>query len=75
METPSFKSEHSEINALKFTIFSRHQKWIALNVLHSGQALATALKSNSTVVDINLADNWLCGDDLAEVWWTWVQSE
>ena len=47
----------------------------SLNVLHSGQALATALKSNNAVVDINLARNWQCGDDLAEVRWTWVQGE
>ena len=76
METPSFKSKHSEINAWKFTFcfFSSHQKWIALNVFHGGQALATALKSNNTVVDINLAANYCC-DEGAEVRWTWVQGE
>ena len=49
----------------------------SLNVVHGGQALATALKGNKSVVDINLArylawNRKQCGDDLAEVWWTWV---
>ena len=54
---------------------SRHQNWIALNVFHVGQALATALQSNKTVVDIDLACNMRrgllngqCGDAGAEVW-------
>ena len=54
---------------------SRHQKWIALNAFHGRQALATALKSNHTVVDINLSNNWFCDDDGAKVRWTWVQGE
>ena len=45
---------------------SRHQNWIALNAFHGRQALATALKSNGTVVDINLAENNDCGDEGAE---------
>ena len=49
------------------------QDW-TLNAFH-GQALATALKLNKTVVDINLAGNFDCGDEGAEVWWTWVQGE
>ena len=54
--------------------FSRHQTWIALNAFHGGQALATALKCNKSVVDINLAVNY-CYDEGAEVRWTWVQGE
>ena len=37
-----------------------------LNAFHDGQALATALKLNDTVVDLNLADNWQCADEGAE---------
>ena len=48
---------------------------MTLNAFHVGQALATALKSNNAVVDINLAYNGLCGDEGAEVWWTWVEGE
>ena len=55
-----------------YAFFSRHQKWIAPNAFH-GQALATALKSNTTVVDINLAVNLRCDDEGAEERWTWVQ--
>ena len=40
------------------------QGW-TLNAFH-GQALATALKSNGTVVDINLAGNRQCGNEGAE---------
>ena len=40
------------------------QDW-TLNAFH-GQALATALKLNNTVVDINLARNYECGDEGAE---------
>ena len=39
---------------------------ITLNAFHGGQALATALKSNETVVDINLASNHECGNEGAE---------
>ena len=40
------------------------QDW-TLNAFH-GQALATALKLNNTVVDINLAANRNCGNEGAE---------
>ena len=59
--------------ASKFTFFQQASKlvqnWIALNALHGRQALATALQSNKTVVDIKLTKNE-CGDEGAEVWWT-----
>ena len=76
METTSLKNIlsprtlRSKHRILGFS--SRHQNWIALNASHGRQALATALKSNKTVVDINLADNF-CKNEGAEVWWTWVQ--
>ena len=53
---------------------SRHKTWIALNVFHGGQALATALQSSKTVVDINVGGND-CRDKGAEERWTWVQGE
>ena len=37
-----------------------------LDAVHGGQALATALKLNNTVVDIDLAGNWQCGNEGAE---------
>ena len=37
-----------------------------LNAFHGGQALATALKLNDTVVDINLAQNDKCGNEGAK---------
>ena len=58
----SLRSKH---RILRFS--SRHQNWIALNAFHDRQALATALKSNTTVVDINLCFNYGCGDEGAEV--------
>ena len=76
IETTSFKNLlrastlRSKHRILRF--FSRHQNWIALNVFHGRQALATALKCNKTVVDINLA-NTGCWDEGAEERWTWVQ--
>ena len=45
-------------------VYSLHRDW-TLNAFH-GQALATALKLNDTVVDINLAQNNLCGNEGAE---------
>ena len=44
--------------------FSLHQD-STLNAFH-GQALATALKLNDTVVDLNLAQNDGCGNEGAE---------
>ena len=44
--------------------YSLHQD-STLNAFH-GQALATALKSNESVVDINLARNDRCGNEGAE---------
>eukprot|EP00434_Breviolum_minutum_P040250 symbB.v1.2.035759.t2/scaffold4892.1/size33355/2 len=44
----------------------QHQNWIALNVFNGRQALATALQSNKTVVDINLTRNNYCGDEGAK---------
>ena len=77
------KYKQSEIKPFKllYRFSSRHQNWIALNVFHVGQALALALKSNKSVVDINLACNGMVdpfavgNDPGAEVWWIWVQSE
>ena len=42
------------------------QDW-TLNAFHGCQALAAALKVNTTVVDINLCSNYGCGDEGAEV--------
>ena len=46
-------------------LYSLHQD-STLNAFHGGQALATALKLNDTVVDINLARNHECGNEGAE---------
>ena len=48
---------------LNSLFYSLHQDSI-LNAFH-GQALATALKLNNTVIDINLAEND-CGNEGAE---------
>ena len=58
-------SKYFEINLFEFKLlqYSWHQDW-TLNSIH-GQALATALKLNNTVVDINLPHND-CGDEGAE---------
>ena len=53
-----------EINLFEFTLLFLASRF-DLNAFH-GQALATALKSNNTVVDINLAGNDDCGDEGAE---------
>ena len=75
-------SKYFEINLFKFKLlFVQHCIPCIkigleyLNAFLGGQALATALKSNSTVVDINLAYNPNPGDEKAEVRWTWVQGE
>ena len=59
-------SKYFEISLFEFTshVYSLHRDW-TLNAFH-GQALATALKLNDTVVDINLAQNNLCGNEGAE---------
>ena len=57
---------------LNSLFYSLHQD-STLNAFH-GQALATALKLNNTVIDINLACNE-CRDAGAKVRWTWVQGE
>lgn len=55
-----------EINLSNSYFYSWHQCW-TLNASHVGQALATALTSNNTVVDINLANNFCC-DEGAEAY-------
>ena len=50
---------------LNSLFYSLHQD-STLNAFHGGQALATALKLNGTVVDINLAHTWQCADEGAE---------
>ena len=57
-------SKYFEMNLLNSLFYSLHQD-STLNAFHGGQALATALKLNDTVVDINLADNE-CGNEGAE---------
>ena len=62
-------SKDFEINLYLFDFkllqYSWHQDW-TLNAFHGGQALATALKLNNTVVEINLAQNGNCGNKGAE---------
>ena len=63
----SMYSKCFEINLFEFKLpqYSCHQD-STLNAFHGGQVLATALKSNKTVVDINLARNERCCDEGAE---------
>ena len=59
---PHQKSFFADLNSL---FYSLHQD-STLNAFHGGQALATALKLNNTVVDISLARNSGCGNEGAE---------
>ena len=65
--TTSTYSKYFEISLFEFKLpqYSLHQD-STLNAFHGGQAWATALKSNKTVVDINLAGNYDCGNEGAE---------
>ena len=62
---PWMYSKYFEISFLNSLFYSLHQD-STLNAFYGGQALATALKLNDTVVDINLARSYECGNEGAE---------